>query len=78
MSVATDSNTEIIFVRLLNEARDVFRPTTAIIVDNGNFKILPTVDYDPNDETWEFLPGSIVSCSWKVLSGCEVRIASSI
>ncbi len=51
MSAATDSNTEIIFVRLLNEATDVFRPTTAIVVGNGNFKILPTVDYDPNDET---------------------------
>jgi hypothetical protein len=24
------------------------------------FKLLPTGNYDPNDEHWEFVPGSIV------------------
>ena len=49
-----------IHVRLLDEGTDCSRPTRGVVVGNGLFKLLPTVDYDPNDEHWEFLPGSIV------------------
>jgi hypothetical protein len=62
MSAETDSNTRrvIIFVRLLNEGTEVSRPTEAVDFGNGLLKLLPTPDYDPEDETWEFPPGSIV------------------
>jgi len=26
------------------------------------FEVLPTDNYDPDDEHWEFLPGKIVRC----------------
>ena len=36
------------------------RPTRALDLGNGLFKVLPTSRYDPEDEVWEFLPDSIV------------------
>ena len=54
-----DSTVEI-HVRLLDEGTDCSRPTKAINVGNGLFKLLPSENYDPKDENWEFPPGSIV------------------
>jgi hypothetical protein len=51
-----------IFVYLLEEGTDVWRPTEAVPIGDGLFKILPTPEYDPEDEVWEFPPGSIVRC----------------
>jgi hypothetical protein len=51
-----------LFVYLLEEGTDVWRPTEAVSVGDGLFKILPTPEYDPEDEVWEFPPGSIVRC----------------
>lgn len=56
----TPGRTVALYVRLLNEGTDVFRPTQAIDMGNGLFKILATPDYDPDDEEWEFLPGTTV------------------
>lgn len=47
-------------VRLLDEGTDCSRPTPGISVGNGLFKLLPTSNYNPDDERWEFLPGSLV------------------
>ena len=62
MSAAMDSGTSKIriFVRLLEEGTEVFRPTNATNLGNGLFKILPTPNYDAKDELWEFPPGSVV------------------
>lgn len=49
-----------IFVRLLDEGTEVSRPTEAISLGHGLFKILPTPEYDPEDEIWEFPPGATV------------------
>jgi len=49
-----------IYVRLLNEGTEVSRPTQALDLGDGLFEILPTEGYDPEDETWEFPPGSVV------------------
>jgi hypothetical protein len=49
-----------IHVRLLEEGTDCSRPTLGIALGNGLFKLLPTNNYDEDDEHWEFLPGSIV------------------
>ena len=51
-----------IYVQLLEEGSPPARPTQAIPLSNGLYEILPTSDYDPADEIWEFLPGSIVRC----------------
>jgi hypothetical protein len=49
-----------IYVRLLEEGTDCSRPTQAKRIGNDLFKLLPTHDYDPDDEHWEFPPGSVV------------------
>src|SRR5215469_12884141 len=49
-----------IYVRLLDEGTDCSRPTQGVSVGHGLFRLLPTENYDPADEHWEFLPGSIV------------------
>ena len=36
------------------------RPTMAIDLGDGLYKLLPIDNYDTADETWEFPPGSIV------------------
>lgn len=46
-------------VRLLDEGTNCSRPTQGVILGNGLFKLLPIDNYDPNDEHWEFVPGSI-------------------
>ena len=49
-----------IHVSLLGEGTDCSRPTHGVVLGNGPFKLLPSDDYDANDEHWEFVPGSIV------------------
>lgn len=51
-----------IYINLLEEGTPTIRPTQAIPLKNGLYKVLPTADYDPEDEIWEFLPGAIVRC----------------
>lgn len=50
-----------LYVQLLDEGVPTMRPTRAEALNNGLYKLLPTEDYDPEDEVWEFLPGAIVS-----------------
>jgi hypothetical protein len=49
-----------IHVKLLEEGTACSRPTKGVVLGNGLFKLLPTDKYDPKDEHWEFVPGSIV------------------
>jgi hypothetical protein len=51
-----------IYVRLLEEATTCLRPTEAVPLADGTYRVLPTTDYDPTDEVWEFAPGSTVHC----------------
>jgi hypothetical protein len=56
------SNTIKIYVELLNEGTPTIRPTEAEKLGNNLFKILPTPKYNPETETWQFLPGTVVKC----------------
>lgn len=48
-----------IYVALLGEGTDVWRPVQADRVDCQRYQIVGTV---PEGESWEFEPGSIVRC----------------
>ena len=52
----------VIYVRLLDEGVPVARPTYAEMIENNIFHVLPTEGYNPDDETWEFPPGTLVRC----------------
>ena len=77
MSAETDSSTKKvkIFVRLLGEGTEVSRPTEALDLGNGLFKILPVDNYDPADEVWEFPPGSEVRCESRRSESGEYVVA---
>jgi hypothetical protein len=49
-----------IYVNLLEEGMPCSRPTQALVLENGLFRLLPSENYDPNHEHWEFPPGSVV------------------
>jgi hypothetical protein len=75
-----DSNfIRIIYVELMDEGSPVMRPTKGEEVEAGIYRLLPTPDYDPVDEHWEFLPGSIVRCFPKKLqNGEEILVAREL
>ena len=50
-----------IYVRLLDEGTDVWRPVEAVAVSPDVFEIAPDVTV-PDDERWEFGPGERVCC----------------
>jgi hypothetical protein len=51
-----------IYVALLDEGADVWRPVPAHRIDDDTYVILRPDDYDPDDETWQFPPGTLVTC----------------
>lgn len=67
----------IIYVRLLNEGTEVFRPVSATQVALNVFKLDNEYSYDSGDEEWEFLPGSQVCVEERILEGNHVLIATS-
>ncbi|HEY1300601.1 MAG TPA: hypothetical protein VGF07_08885, partial [Stellaceae bacterium] len=63
MSVHQDTDTEVVvYVRLLEEGTDVWRPVRATALSDGTFRLLKTNSYDPNAEKWEFPPSTTVRC----------------
>ncbi len=75
MSAATDSNIRMIYIPLLDEGVAVIRPTLARPLHGGAFLVLPTQNYDPDQETWAFPPGSSVLCEWESYGGENVLVA---
>lgn len=65
----TEQKTVEVYVELLEEGTDTWRPTQAVDLGNGAYKLLATPDYDPENEIWAFLPGSIVKCRKSDMSG---------
>lgn len=64
-----------IYIQLLDEGTVVYRPTTGEQITDCIFKVLPTQNYDPEDEHWEFTPGKIVRCRIEIKAGEEIRVA---
>lgn len=66
-----------IYVTLLEEGTDTIRATEALDLGNGLYKLLPTENYDPEDEMWEFLPGTIVKIKKaKAFHGEDILLAT--
>lgn len=49
-----------IYIRLLNEGTLVYRPVLAVQVRPLIFKVPGDNIFDPENEEWEFLPGTLV------------------
>lgn len=78
MSEETDSSISggrVVFVRLLGEGTTVYRPVDAVSVAPSLFRLESRADYDPEDEEWEYPPGSVVVCERRELQGAHVLVA---
>jgi hypothetical protein len=64
----------VIFVKLLDEGVDVWRPVPAEQVSPGVFRI-PADAAVPESERWEFRPGATVRCELRRLSGGKHLVA---
>ncbi|HEY8667185.1 MAG TPA: hypothetical protein VIL86_10985 [Tepidisphaeraceae bacterium] len=64
-----------IYVALLDEGVDVWRPVPAKKVGGSTYTILQPSDYDPDDEKWQFPPGSTVECAPRKTSAGVVLAA---
>jgi hypothetical protein len=78
MSAGMASNTKTIYVELLDEGTKVARPTQGEVLGGNLFRLLPTRDYDAEDEHWEFPPGSVVRCAKEMRNGEEILIAREL
>lgn len=67
-----------IYIELFEEGTPTWRPTQGVDLGRGLFLVLPTKDYDPEDETWEFSPGSIVICDPEVKRGENIIVAKRL
>lgn len=80
MSAARDSSTEAamkntIYVRLLGEGIQVYRPVQALQIASNIYVVGGADIYDPEDEEWEFLPGARVVVEERILEGQSALIA---
>lgn len=66
------SDTREIYVRLLGERVDVWRPVQAEHL-HDNVQKITNQPYDPENEAWQFEPGDIVCCELTKLSNGLVR-----
>ncbi|HNS00403.1 MAG TPA: hypothetical protein PKX48_14430 [Planctomycetota bacterium] len=55
------TNVATIYVLLLDENVDVWRPVQAERLSENTYRILPQ-PYDRSTETWQFEPGDVVAC----------------
>jgi hypothetical protein len=51
-----------IYIKLLNEGTDSWRPTSGEKIGENLYKVLSIDNYNPEIEEWEFIPGTIVKC----------------
>ena len=65
---------ETIYVPLLEEGIDVWRPVLARRISGDTYRILDQ-DYDRDVETWEFEPGSVVTCRQEERDGRRIQVA---
>ncbi|MFB3887757.1 MAG: hypothetical protein ACE144_21265 [Thermodesulfobacteriota bacterium] len=61
--MSTNHDIEEIYVYLLGENVDVWRPVKAKKIEQGMYRILEQA-YDRDVEKWEFEPGQMVICEY--------------
>lgn len=77
MVSSTDAKVRV-YVRPLEEGTVVFRPALARPITPPVVELLIPEDYDPDDEEWEFQPGTTVYVERRELEGEQVLIAVQV
>ena len=68
------AQTTTVYVSLLDEGVDVWRPVSAEHIRDDVYRIVGESP-DPEDEQWQFLPGQHVRCRLQQLSEAECLVA---
>ena len=68
-------NTQEVFVSLVDECVDVWRPVQAVHVYSSVYRIADQ-EYDRESETWQFEPGDEVVCEWRESSDGKIFAAT--
>lgn len=76
--MAVALNIKTICVKLLDEGIRTAKETRALFLGDGLYCVLSAPDYDPEDEHWEFIPGSIVRCTMEKWSDKELLTANEL
>jgi hypothetical protein len=71
------SKSDTIYVALVDEGIDVWRPVEAKKLSADSFLIVDQ-GYDPTIERWEFEPGSIVRCRTENRDGRQILVATEV
>ena len=71
----TEDVTSTVYVRLLGEGTEVFRPVPALSLSSCRYVLKGQELFDPADEQWEFVPGTTVRVERRPLSGNLVLVA---
>ena len=71
----TRHDSETIYVALLDEGVDVWRPVKARRLPSGVYLILEQ-DYDRGTETWQFEPRAVVTCRVEKRNGRQITVAT--
>lgn len=69
------SERDTIYVALLDEGIDVWRPVEAERLSADTYLIVDQ-DYEPEVERWEFEPGTIVRCRKEKRDGRHILVAT--
>ena len=64
-----------VYMALLDEGVSVWRPAPAASLGNGLHVLLRPEGYDPDDEVWEYPPGSIVRCERRRIKDGDIFAA---
>lgn len=73
--MASSAEVRTIHIPLLGEGTSVLRPTRGVWLGGDIYRVLPTADYDPDDEEWEFPPGTHVECQSEGGGGRAILVA---
>lgn len=68
--------TETIYISLLDEGTTVRRPARAYRRPDGAYIVLRPPEYNPDDEIWEYPPGSSVICESVTTSDGKTILAA--
>jgi glycine cleavage system aminomethyltransferase T len=71
------SKRDTIYVALLDEGIDVWRPVAAQKLSPDTYLIVDR-DYDPRTERWAFEPGTVVRCRKEERDGREILVATEV
>jgi hypothetical protein len=71
------SKRDTIYVALLDEGIDVWRPVEAQMLSPDTYLIVDQ-DYDPRTERWEFEPGTAVRCRKENRHGRQILVATEV